>query len=228
MKIMEKLCFATLLLLAVSCSREAGPSGVRKRTDAAAAASASGAASSGESERFTGRSERQKDLEVVQPSSGGGLTRATAEELRNQIRASGKKGTLVNAWASWCGPCRREMPMLQALAANLKPQGVEVLLVSVDDPKDESKASSFLKDNGITLKSYLVAGSIADFKAGIHPGWAGMLPASFLFDARAELAHFWGGEAFENEIVPVIESYLAGRPIPSETRFGLAPGKVEN
>ena len=32
----------------------------------------------------------------------------------------------LNAWASWCGPCRREVPMLQALSANLKPQGVEV------------------------------------------------------------------------------------------------------
>jgi len=101
------------------------------------------------------------------------------------------------------------------------------VLVSVDDPKDEGKAISFLKDNGITLKSYLVAGSIADFKLGIHSRWPGMLPASFLFDGEAELVHFWGGEAFENEIVPVIEAFLAGRPIPGETRFGLAPGKIE-
>jgi hypothetical protein len=119
------------------------------------------------------------------------------------------------------------MPMLQALSANLKPQGVAVVLVSVDDPKDEGKALAFLKDNGITLESYLVAGSVGDFKAGIHPRWPGMLPASFLFDAQGQLVHFWGGEAFENELVPVIESFLAGRDIPSETRFGLAPGKVE-
>ncbi len=117
--------------------------------------------------------------------------------------------------------------MLQALAANLKPQGVEIVLVSVDEPKDEAKAQSFLKDNGITLKSYVVEGSVADFKAGINPSWPGMLPASFLFDRGAALVHFWGGEAFENEIVPVVENFVAGRAIEAETRYGLAPGKVE-
>jgi len=118
--------------------------------------------------------------------------------------------------------------MLQALAINWKPQGVAVVLVSVDDPKDAPKAHSFLKDNGITLPSYLADGSIADFKAAIHEGWPGMLPASFLFDRSAHLVHFWGGEAFENELTPVIEDFLAGRPIPPETRYGLAPGQVEH
>lgn len=117
--------------------------------------------------------------------------------------------------------------MLQALAANLKPQGVEIVLVSVDEPKDEAKAQSFLKDNGITLKSYLVDGDIGDFKAAINPSWPGMLPASFLFDRSARLIHFWGGEAFENEIVPVVEAFVAGKAVEAETRYGLAPGKVE-
>jgi hypothetical protein len=117
--------------------------------------------------------------------------------------------------------------MLQALAGNLRPQGVEIVLVTVDEPKDEAKALSFLKDNGITLKSYVVDGSLSDFKAGINPRWPGMLPASFLFDRTAALVHFWGGEAFEEEIVPVTEAFLAGRPVAPETRYGLAPGKVE-
>jgi thiol-disulfide isomerase/thioredoxin len=164
----------------------------------------------------------------VEPAAAGGvLARATAGQLLSAIRASGKRGTLVNAWASWCGPCRRELPMLQALATNLKPQGVQIVLVSVDEPKDEAKAQSFLKDNGITLQSYVVAGSVADFKEGINPSWPGMLPASFLFDGKARLIHFWGGEAFENEIVPIVESFVAGRAVEAETRYGLAPGKVE-
>jgi peroxiredoxin len=117
--------------------------------------------------------------------------------------------------------------MLQALAANLKPLGVELLLVSVDEEKDEEKAASYLRDNHITLRSYLVSGSVADFKQGINPRWPGMLPASFLFDGDARLVHFWGGEAFENELTPPIEAFLAGKPIEAETRYGLAPGKLE-
>jgi thiol-disulfide isomerase/thioredoxin len=198
---------AALLFALPACGREAGPSGVRKRPDAAAAVAAPSTA-------------------PAEPARTG-MEPTTAEQLIARLRASGKKATLVNAWASWCGPCRREVPMLQALSANLKPQGVDVVLVTVDEAKDEAKAVSFLTDNGITLKSYIVDGSIGDFKAGINPRWPGMLPASFLFDGAGELAHFWGGEAFENEIVPVVESFLAGRAIAPETRYGLAPGKVE-
>jgi thiol-disulfide isomerase/thioredoxin len=198
---------AALILVALSgCGREAGPRGVRKRADAGAPAAMASTAPEG---------------------SQPGIEPTTAQQLLGRLRGSGKKATLVNAWASWCGPCRREIPMLQALSVNLKPQGVDVVLVSVDDPKDAAKALSFLKDNGITLKSYIVDGSIGDFKAAINPRWPGMLPASFLFDAAGELAHFWGGEAFENELVPVVESFLAGRDIAPETRYGLAPGKVE-
>ena len=224
--------------ISAGCGREAGPSAARKPAGAAAAAAASGTvpggAVEGEGEK-TGRRgggedlgvQRENERQVERANGEVVLTHATAAQLLAAIRSRGKKGTIVNAWASWCGPCRREVPMLQALAANLRPQGVEIVLVSVDEPKDEAKAQAFLKDNAITLKSYLVEGSVADFKEGINPNWPGMLPASFLFDRSAKLVHFWGGEAFENEIVPVVESFLAGRPVEAETRYGLAPGKVE-
>jgi thiol-disulfide isomerase/thioredoxin len=214
----------------IACDREAGPSGVRVLSAAASAEAAPATVPSGaerESNRLTGGSEDQKDLGTEQAGPSGGIERVTAAQLLASVRANGKKGTLVNAWASWCGPCRREIPMLQALAGNLKPQSIEVVLVTVDAPKDEAKALSFLKDNHITLKSYIVDGSIGDFKVGINPRWPGMLPASFLFDRQAKLVHFWGGEAFEQEIVSVIDAFVAGRPIEAETRFGLAPGKVE-
>ncbi|HXK19700.1 MAG TPA: TlpA disulfide reductase family protein, partial [Polyangiaceae bacterium] len=223
--------FAALLAL-LGCEREAGSSAVKKRAPAAAAAAASVTAPNGavenESETdATGRREGTKDLGVQQAGGDLVLTRVTAAKLLSAIKASGKKGTVVNAWASWCGPCRREVPMLQALSVNLKPQGVQIVLVSVDEPKDEAKALSFLKDNGITLASYVVDGDMGDFKQGMNPNWPGMLPASFLFDRAAQLVHFWGGEAFENEITPVIDNFVAGRPVEAETRYGLAPGKVE-
>jgi thiol-disulfide isomerase/thioredoxin len=227
---MKKWLVIVALLAVSGCDREAGPSGVRVRPTAASAEAAPVPAPSDserESERFRGGSEGQKDLGVEQGGPTAGIERVTAGQLLAIIKASGKKATLVNAWASWCGPCRREVPMLQALSGNLKPQGIAVVFVSVDDPKDEAKALSFLKDNHITLKSYLVEGSLGDFKAGINPRWPGMLPASFLFNRQAELVHFWGGEAFEEEIVPIIDAFVAGRPIEAETRFGLAPGKVE-
>lgn len=218
MKNIVKMLGVVALLGGLGCDREAGPSGVRVRPAAASAEAASLPAPSG-------AAAEERESEPVGPTAG--IERITAGGLLAAIKASGKKATLVNAWASWCGPCRREVPMLQALASNFKAQGVAVVFVSVDDPKDEPKAVSFLKDNHITQKSYLVDGTIGDFKLGMNPRWPGMLPASFLFDRAGQLVHFWGGEAFEEEIVPVIDAFVAGRPIEAETRFGLAPGKVE-
>jgi thiol-disulfide isomerase/thioredoxin len=220
MKIMNKSAFSARALLAccalsgAACDRDPVPSGVRVRPAGSVAPPPA--------------SEPQR---APEPEEAAGprspLIPTSAEQLLAEIRESGKKATLVNAWASWCGPCRRELPMLQALAVNLKPQGVQVVLVSVDTPKDEAKAAAFLANNSITLKSYVVSGSLGDFKARINPRWPGMLPASFLFDSRGALVHFWGGEAFENEISAVVDAFLAGRPIEAETRYGLAPGKVE-
>lgn len=135
---------------------------------------------------------------------------------------------MVNAWASWCGPCRREVPMLQGLEASLSARGVEVVLVSVDEPEDVSKALAFLSEQKITLKSYLAERPLDGFKRDMNPRWPGMLPATFLFDAEGKLRYFWGGEAFEHELLPVIEAFLAGKPIDGEKTFLLAPGKVEN
>jgi hypothetical protein len=51
-----------------------------------------------------------------------------------------------------------------------------------------------------------------------------MLPASFLFDAAGKVRYFWGGEAYDAELVPIVEGLLEGKPIDGETRFDLAPG----
>lgn len=210
------------LLLVSGCSKESGSPSVAGRVTAAEPAPPP------ESSSASAPAEQGAELDSQAPeATAAGLPRVTAEQLRDAIRGGGKKATLVNAWASWCGPCRRELPMLQALAANLKPQGVEIVLVSVDEEKDEQKAVSYLKDNAITLRSYLASGSLGAFKQGINPRWPGMLPASFLFDGGARLVHFWGGEAFENELTPTIEAFVAGKPIEAETRYGLLPGKVE-
>ena len=148
---------------------------------------------------------------------------ATAEQVIAEVRQLGGKGTLVNAWASWCGPCRHELPMLARLETDIAPLGVGILLVSLDEPEDRSKATDFLQERGIKLPLYFAARPLGPFKQGMNPRWPGMLPASFLFDATGKLRYFWGGEAFEEELTPVLDALVAGKPIEGEANAQVAP-----
>jgi thiol-disulfide isomerase/thioredoxin len=150
----------------------------------------------------------------------------TAQQLRARVRELHAKAVFVNAWATWCDSCEHELPMLQRLSERLAPQGVQVVLVSMDEPEEVAQVRTFLAEKGIRLTNFLAARPLDAFKAGMTPRWPGMLPASFLFDATGKLRYFWGGEAFEKEIVPVVEGLLAGKPIDGESRFDVAPERA--
>jgi thiol-disulfide isomerase/thioredoxin len=59
------------------------------------------------------------------------------------LRALRGKVVLVDIWASWCAPCKEEMPMLDEIAARLKRKGVEIIAVSIDEQR--SSALTFLR-----------------------------------------------------------------------------------
>ncbi len=160
------------------------------------------------------------------PARSAELRDVTGPELLAEVRRSGRKGVLVNVWASWCAPCRRELPMFQNLAVNLEAQGIGVWFVSVDDAADKPVALQILKESGIAPPTFYAAGELEPFKRSLNPRWPGMIPATFMFDASGKLRYFWGGPVFEEEIFPVVEGFLAGRPIDGEADFTLSPGKV--
>jgi thiol-disulfide isomerase/thioredoxin len=64
----------------------------------------------------------------------------------SNLRLSEQRGQviLINFWASWCGPCRQEMPLLEEMQQKYEKLGFTVLGVNVD--KDPAKADRILKD----------------------------------------------------------------------------------
>ncbi|MES1178607.1 MAG: TlpA disulfide reductase family protein [Myxococcales bacterium] len=155
------------------------------------------------------------------------LPMVDAETLLQKIRDSGQRGVVVNAWASWCDPCREELPMLARVAPKLAARGVPIWLVSVDDPDGFAAAKALLDSLHITLPAFAAAPPLQDFKAGVNPNWPGMIPVSFLFDATGKLRYFWPGEVYEKELVPIVEGFVAGKHIDGTANFGIAAGATQ-
>lgn len=59
---------------------------------------------------------------------------------------------LVNIWATWCAPCRIEMPSIQTLEETLGPKGLRIVAVSIDDPGMEQRIAAFAEEFALTFE----------------------------------------------------------------------------
>jgi cytochrome c biogenesis protein CcmG/thiol:disulfide interchange protein DsbE len=102
---------------------------------------------------------------------------------------------LVHFWASWCSPCRREMPTLAKLSRTLPPQRLTLLLVNTAETDDQ--VFSFLASVGMDLPSLM------DRDGRVTERWQPRgLPSSFLVDPKGRLRYLalggrdWTSSAF--------------------------------
>jgi thiol-disulfide isomerase/thioredoxin len=88
---------------------------------------------------------------------------------------------LLNLWATWCVPCRKEMPALDALQADLGGAKFDVVAVNIDT-RDPQKPLSFLKDVGVTHLAYYSDQSAKVFQDLKAAGKAFGMPTTLLVD----------------------------------------------
>jgi cytochrome c biogenesis protein CcmG, thiol:disulfide interchange protein DsbE len=62
------------------------------------------------------------------------------------------KVLLLNVWATWCEPCRVEMPSIEKLKRDFGPRGLEVVAISVDDASAKQLVRNFAKEYGLTFE----------------------------------------------------------------------------
>jgi thiol-disulfide isomerase/thioredoxin len=91
------------------------------------------------------------------------------------------KVVVVNFWASWCGPCRREMPLLDALQRDYRERGVVVLGLSADDRHDRKDALA--ASQGV---AYLT-GMLSDCTSNGF-GAPQMLPLTYIIDRKGTVS----------------------------------------
>lgn len=93
----------------------------------------------------------------------------------------GNKTVLLNLWATWCVPCKKEMPALDELQKKLGGSDFEVVAVNIDTRNPE-KAKTWLKDNGIGVLAYYADPTARIFQVLKEKGRAFGMPTTLLVD----------------------------------------------
>jgi thiol-disulfide isomerase/thioredoxin len=107
----------------------------------ATAVAAAGCAPNGSDEAF-------RPIAVGEPVPELTVRTLTGDSARI---APGEPVTLLNVWATWCGPCEKEFPEIEALQKEFGPRGLRIIAVSVDEGAD-GPVADFVKAKGSTFE----------------------------------------------------------------------------
>jgi thiol-disulfide isomerase/thioredoxin len=143
-------------------------------------------------------------------ASGGGSAPATDQPMpdlsftpmqgRGQIRLASLKGkvVLLDLWASWCAPCREELPLLDDMARRLRGEAVEIIAVSVDE--DRAAADELVR---LRPRWHLTLAHDPAVAERLNPP---AMPSSYVIDARGRLQQVNAG--FEPGDIQRLEARL--------------------
>ena len=122
----------------------------------------------------------------------------------NPVSLADERGklVLVNNWATWCPPCKTEMPELQAYYQAHRSQGFEIIAIESGEPA--STVSAFVRQFGVTFQVWLDPHSAA---LDAFRNWD--LPSSYVVDRQGTLRMSWTGPltraALEKYLTPLLE-----------------------
>jgi cytochrome c biogenesis protein CcmG/thiol:disulfide interchange protein DsbE len=113
------------------------------------------------------------------------------------------KAVLLNFWATWCEPCKIEMPWLVELQKKYGPQGLQVVGVAMDDAS-EKIISGFARKMGVNYPVLQGTEPVADLYGGVEG-----LPVSFVIDRSGKVSDRIMGLVSESVIEDAIKKSLA-------------------
>lgn len=124
---------------------------------------------------------------------------------------------VVNFWATWCGPCREELPLLTGLNAQYSAKKVKFIEISEDENGESetgrAKIDEFMKAHGPGLEVW----TGADLDTLGRLGLGNELPATIILDENGEVICRLLGEARETDLRAALDWLLNGRtgPVPA-------------
>ena len=190
----------------------------------------------------TGTVQKKKNASVIRVDSLEVLAASLAERQASTVigkeieltlkdpfgteqRLSSLKGRIVilNFWATYCIPCRKEMPDLAAIQNEFAALGVQVIGASTDESKDRDKVLQFVKETRVNFPVWMGASSADMIRFGLGTA----LPGTVIVDREGRVAKVISGVIDKADIKKQIESMLGtaeqARSKPERTEVSAVP-----
>ena len=129
------------------------------------------------------------------------LTTTALDGAPIQLSSLRGKVVLLNIWATWCGPCRQELPEFVALNNTYRDRGLALLGGVMND--DTAKAAAYAKDNELTWPQFEVTAEIARAYGGFSA-----LPTSVLIDKQGIVRAVYVGAITRADIETKLKNLL--------------------
>ncbi|MGA2764476.1 MAG: TlpA disulfide reductase family protein [Spirochaetia bacterium] len=112
---------------------------------------------------------------AAKPFAAEDFTLANLDGSKASLSSFKGKVVFLSFWATWCGPCKQELPSIEALYQKLSSRGLVVL--AVDIAEEKGKVAQFVKANSLTFPILL------DGNASVGSSWgANSIPTNYLLD----------------------------------------------
>ena len=133
------------------------------------------------------------------------------------------KVILVNLWATWCEPCREEMPALGELHSMFPRSDFEIIGVSIDDPGFEKVIIQIMADDNLTYPVWLDPENRFQFMFRTIG-----VPESFLIDVDGQIVHQWKGafDPVSEDTINLVQSTIQGTSYQSSESTILTDGLI--
>ena len=128
------------------------------------------------------------------------------DQLETRLQ-NGKDTTyVVNFWATWCGPCVKELPFFENLHLASSGSNRKVLLVSLDFSSQlDSKVIPFVKKKGLQSEVVLMDENKPNqWIPRVSENWTGALPATLFINTQKKTRHFHEGSFKEGDLEKVL------------------------
>ena len=134
--------------------------------------------------------------------SGSNFEIISFQEFEKMVNSPSEKLRVYNFWATWCGPCVKEMPYFENIQA--EDNSIELVFISMDDGRKPERVTSFLEKRRIKAPVYLL--DDVDYNKWIDKvdqSWSGAIPATLFIKADGTKS-FHEGELTEIELKSII------------------------